>query len=158
MQGPIVVGADATENSRLAVNEAASIASATGQELVIVFVRRTPLAGLSVFAPVGGKTVEQALDQDQALAEAQVATLLGTSTVHWSFAAARGDPATELMRMAERTRAAMIVIAGRRHTAIGSVACNAVATQLLHRWDGSLLVVHPPAEMSYEPDKRTVSP
>ena len=58
MRGPIVVGADATETSRLAVDEAASIATSTGQELVVTFVRRTPLAGLSVFAPVGGKTVK----------------------------------------------------------------------------------------------------
>jgi hypothetical protein len=36
------------------------------------------------------------------------------------------------------------VVSGRRHRAIGSLAHGAIATKLLHRWEGTLVVLHPP--------------
>lgn len=149
MRGPIVVGADGSDNSRLAIEEAASIAKGNGQTVVVAFVRHVPLAGLGV-PWTGGLSVgvvREVLSTDESFVEAQSIAILDSIAVHWRFEVREGEPASELMRLAIEFGAETIVVAGRRHGALGSVACASVCTQLLHRWPRSLLVIHPHKEL-----------
>lgn len=145
MHGPIVVGTDGSETSRLAVEEAGSIAGASGQQLVVVFVRHIPFVGVGMLATGGlsAGALQDALDGDQALAEAQCIAVLDPAGVRWRFEAGEGDPACELMRIATDLEADTIVVAGRRHGALGGFAHGSVSVRLLHRWPGALLVIHP---------------
>ena len=147
MRGPIVVGTDGSETSRLAIEEAALLSKGAGEPVMLVFVRQPRLAGLSaVGAGSLGVAVEQeALDGSQCLAEAQGIAILDPAGVNWSFEVRTGDPATELMRAADECHADTIVVAGRRHGVIGGIAYGSVCTHLLHRWPHSLLVVHRPS-------------
>jgi nucleotide-binding universal stress UspA family protein len=48
------------------------------------------------------------------------------------------------MAVAKEYNSDTIVVSGRRHRAVGSIAHGAIATKLLHRWSGTLVVLHPP--------------
>lgn len=155
MRGPIVVGTDGSETSRLAIEEAATIAAGTGQSVRVVFVRHLALTGWSAMA-TGGQgvgAVQEALTADEVLAEAQaVAIMAGAVGVAWQFEVRVGEPAAELMRAAEDVDADTIVVAGRHHGAIGGLAHGSIGHQLLHRWPRTLLVIHPRSPGSSEPD------
>jgi nucleotide-binding universal stress UspA family protein len=148
MRGPIVVGADGSDTSRLAIEEAASIAKGSGQMVAVVFVRHFPFTGLGVLGSAGlsAVVVQNALDAAQSLAEAQSIAILDLAHVRWRFEVRTGEPAGELMGLATELEAEMIVVAGRRHGAIGGFTCGSVSMHLLHRWPGSLLVIHPPSD------------
>jgi nucleotide-binding universal stress UspA family protein len=160
MRGPIVVGTDGSETSRLAIAEAASIAKGTGQTVVVVFVRHAPLAEFSPLGVMGnGSAVaEDALNANQALAEAQSIAILERAPVGWRFDVRLGDPAAELIRAATEFEADTIVVAGRRHGRLGSIAHRSVCTHLLHQWPGSLLVIHPPTDTLGADAARTAVP
>jgi nucleotide-binding universal stress UspA family protein len=145
MRGPIVVGTDGSETSRLAVEEAGSIARANRQSVVVLFVRRVPFAGIGMLATGGlsAGAVQDALNADESLAEAQSIAILDPTDVCWRFEVATGDPVGELMRVATGLEADTIVVAGRRHGALGGFAHGSVSVRLLHRWPGTLLVIHP---------------
>jgi nucleotide-binding universal stress UspA family protein len=146
MHGPLVVGTDGSETSRLAIEEAALLSKGTGRPVVLVFVRHPRLAGLSALGAGGiGVAVEnEALNAEQCVAEAQGIAILDPVGADWKFEVRTGDPATELMRAARDCGATVIVVAGRRHGTLGGVACGSVCSHLLHRWPHSLLVIHRP--------------
>ena len=146
MRGPIVVGTDGSETSRLAIAEAMSISKGTGQTVVVVHVRHAPLAGLHVLGAMshGASDVQNALSAVQSLAEAQSIAILEPASVCWRFDVRSGEPAAELIRAATEFKADMIVVAGRRHGVLGSITSGSVCAQLLHQWTGSLLVIRPP--------------
>jgi nucleotide-binding universal stress UspA family protein len=144
VQGPIVVGSDGSETSRLAIAEAATIAAGTGQSVLVVFVRHVPMAGWNAMAGgLGMGAVKESMSADELVAEADSVAILSPAGVPWTFEVREGEPATELMATAEAAGADTIVIAGRRHGAIGGLATGSVGRQLLSRWPRSLLVIHP---------------
>jgi nucleotide-binding universal stress UspA family protein len=150
MRGPIVVGVDGSAASRLALEEAAAAAKGTDREVVAVFVRHLPLAGLRALAIASVAGSEDAVDEMQIFAEAESIAVLEAAQVSWSFEVGRGEPAAELMRIAQAHDAGTIVVAGRRHGALGGFAVGAVTAQLLHRWSRCLLVAHPQASAGRE--------
>jgi nucleotide-binding universal stress UspA family protein len=148
MRGPIVVGTDGSETSRLAIGEAATLARGSGSPIIVLFVRHAPLAGLGALSS-GGQAVgvlAECQSSDQALAEAQSIAILEPMGLSWRFAVGSGDPASELIRVATESGSDTIVVAGRRHGAIGGYLAGSVATKLVHQWGGSLLIIHPRAE------------
>lgn len=146
MKGPIVVGVDGSPASRLALEEAIAAANGTDREIIAVFVRHAPLAGLRALAIGSGSVAEEAIDEMQIVAEAESIAILDAAGVRWRFEVGEGEPAGELIRIAKTHGAGTIVVAGRRHGAIGAIAAGAVTAQLLHRWDRCLLVAHPEPE------------
>jgi nucleotide-binding universal stress UspA family protein len=64
--------------------------------------------------------------------------------VKWRFEVRTGEPAAELMSLATELGSEMIVVAGRRHSALGGFTLASVCVRLLHRWPHSLLIIHPP--------------
>lgn len=150
MRGPIVVGADGSDTSRLAIEEAASMARGSGQSVVVVFVRHDNLTRLGVPWTGGLETgaVQEVLSVNQSLVEAQSVAILDSLCIDWRFEVREGEPAHELIRSATEAGADTIVVAGRRHGALGALASASVCSQLLHRWPRSLLVIHPHSEAS----------
>jgi nucleotide-binding universal stress UspA family protein len=148
VRGPIVVGSDGSEISRLAIVEAGSIAGGTGQTVIVTFVRHIPLAGLCAVSAgsQGVHAMRETLDSSQALSEAQSIAILESTSVRWRFEVRTGEPVQELMRVAKECDADTIVVAGRRRGKFSGLARSSVSTRLLHRWPRSLLVIHPQSD------------
>jgi nucleotide-binding universal stress UspA family protein len=145
MRGPIVAGTDGSDTSRLALIEAGSLAQQSGLDVVVVFVRYFRFSGgISAFAVGAVPPLQDALDSEQTLAYAQSVAILDTLRICWCFEVRAGQPAGELMHAAKAHGAETIVVAGRRHGAVGGLTYSSVSAQLFHRWPHSLLVVHPP--------------
>jgi nucleotide-binding universal stress UspA family protein len=112
---------------------------------VVVFVRHTPFGGgVTVLAAGAVRPLKDALDAEEAVAHAQSIAILDPIGVPWSFVVRSGEPAAELVHAAEEHGSGTIVVAGRRHGALGSITHSSVVSRLLHRWPQTLLVVHPP--------------
>jgi nucleotide-binding universal stress UspA family protein len=160
VQGPIVVGTDGSETGRLAIEGAATIARGSGQQVVVVFVRHVPLAGLGMIGTGGLSTgaMQGVLNADEAIIEAQSIAILEAASIPWSLEVREGEPAAELMRVASELDAETIVVAGRRHGTLGGIASASVCSHLLHRWPRSLLVIHPQPEVTGQSVESTTGP
>lgn len=159
MRGPIIVGTDGTETSRRAIEEAASIVKGNRLTVVVVFVRFAQHAGIAVLGSggLGMAAIEDVLDSEEALAEAQSIAILDPASVSWHFEVRAGEPAAELMRIATELGSDTIVVAGRRHGALGGYVHGSVCTHLLHDWPHSLLVVRPKPNQHSRPANGTAT-
>jgi nucleotide-binding universal stress UspA family protein len=135
--GPLVilVGVDDSTNSIRAGWYAAGLARRQRARLVGVFV--APLAGFGAAGP-GGAALTVAKDEafrqsaEQMEARAQVmAAELGISI---TFIAARGDPYTEIRRIADEIRADAIVVGASAHAGHRFVGSLAVRLVKAGRW------------------------
>jgi nucleotide-binding universal stress UspA family protein len=126
----ILVGVDDTTTSIRAGWYAAGLARRQRARIVAVFV--APLAGFSAVGP-GGAAVTVAKDeafrssvQDMEQRAVTMGTELGISI---TFRAARGDPFTEICRVADEVRADAIVVGASKHAGhrfVGSLAVRLV--------------------------------
>jgi nucleotide-binding universal stress UspA family protein len=142
----IVIGVDGSETSLEALGAASDLAEQTGSQLVVVFVRDPGLAG--AMARMEGEA-EAAILQSEAELEAstreQTFDVLARRPVQWMFVTASGDAAHELVNIAQRRHAQLIVVGGHRHSTIGGVVLGSVAQRLLRASPVSVLVVRRPA-------------
>src|SRR3984957_7055854 len=126
----ILVGVDDTTTSIRAGWYAAGLARRQRARIVAVFV--APLAGFAAAGP-GGAAVTVAKDeafrmsvQDMEQRAQTMETELGISI---TFRAARGDPFTEICRVADEVRADAIVVGASKHAGhrfVGSLAVRLV--------------------------------
>jgi nucleotide-binding universal stress UspA family protein len=144
VRGPIVVGSDGSETSRLAIEEAAAIAKGNDQSVVAVFVRHTPLKGFAISSGgLNSAEIQEAIDVGAALAESHCIAILEPACVPWRFEVRTGKPLAELMRVAVESDSDAIVVAGKRHGAFGRYLSGSVCRGLLHRWPRTLIVIRP---------------
>jgi nucleotide-binding universal stress UspA family protein len=146
MRGPLVVGVDGSDASLFGLREAASMAQATRAALIVVFVRMPSYQAWTALTSFGICPMSEIADATEIVVEAECIATLGSSTLNWQLEVRCGEPAGALMAVANQYRSETIVVAGRRHRAVGSVAHGAIATKLLHRWPGTLVVLHPPPQ------------
>jgi nucleotide-binding universal stress UspA family protein len=144
VRGPLVVGVDGSDASLFGLQEAASMAQATRAALIIVFVRTPPYQTWTALTS-GGMCAMTIADATQIIVEAECIAVLGSAGLNWQLEIRCGEPAGALMAVAKEYKSDTIVVSGRRHRAVGSIAHGAIATKLLHRWSGTLVVLHPPA-------------
>jgi len=154
MAQQIVIGVDGSEASLDALGAAASLAEPAGAQLSVVFVRDPGLAGaVAGMEGQGEAVVLQTEDELGAAARERTFDALSEKRVGWTFDVVTGDAAHELLNLAKRRRAALIVVGGRRHSTIGGVVLGSVAQKLLRISPISVLVVRQPA-----PDRPAPSP
>jgi len=144
-----VVGVDGSDASFFGLREAASMAQATRAALIVVFVRLPPYQTWTALTSCGVCPMTDIADASQIVVEAECIAVLGSAGLNWQLEVRCGEPAGALMAVAKEYTSDTIVVSGRRHRAVGSIAHGAIATKLLHRWPGTLVVLHPPptAEM-----------
>ena len=142
MGTPMVVGVDGTANSLAALSAAAELAEESGVGLVVVHVRHES----GIVAADGAMTgalvaLEDALDEIERMSRERVADVLAGSRAPWRFEVAWGDPATELIAIARRDQAFIIVVGGRTHGVLGGLVMGSVAQKLVRHSPVSVLVV-----------------
>jgi nucleotide-binding universal stress UspA family protein len=139
MTRSLVVGVDETGESQNALARAAELARAAGLSLVVVHVRHVP-----VFAEMSPMTIgpaTQDLDPIEDAARRASENVLQGTGADWEFVVRSGEPAHELMAVADERSAVAIVVGGRPHRAAVSGLVGSVDAALVHRFHGSLLVV-----------------
>jgi nucleotide-binding universal stress UspA family protein len=144
MRGPLVVGVDGSDSSLFGLREAASMAEAARVALVVVFVRQPPYQVWAALTASGVCSSADLADTTELVVEAQCIATLSSSHFTWQFEIRCGEPAAALMAVAQEYKSDTIVVSGLRHGVVGSFVHGAIATRLLHRWPGALVVLHPP--------------
>jgi nucleotide-binding universal stress UspA family protein len=139
MKRSLVVGVDDTGDSMNALARAAELARADDLRLVVVHVRHIPV--MAEMSPWTIGPARQDLGVIEAAARRASEEVLRGTGVDWEFVIRSGDPAHELMAMADDRSAAAIVVGGKPHKAALSGLAGSVDAALVHRFHGSVLVV-----------------
>ena len=139
MKRSLVVGVDGAGESTNALARAAELAQAAGLRLVVVHVRHVPV--LAEMSPMTIAPATADLDLIEDATRQASEKVLQESGVDWEFVVQSGDPAHELMAVADDRSAVAIVVGGRPHLAAVSGLVGSVDAALVHRFHGSLLVV-----------------
>jgi nucleotide-binding universal stress UspA family protein len=146
MAQQIVIGVDGSEASLDALRAAADLAERSGLDLAVVFVRDPGLAG--AVAGMEGEAEAVILQTEaeiEATARERTFDVLRDRPVAWTFDAAAGDAAYELVNVAQRRHASLIIVGGHQHSTIGGVLLGSVAQKLLRASPISVLVFRHPA-------------
>jgi nucleotide-binding universal stress UspA family protein len=147
---------DGSDASFFGLREASSMARATSAALIVVFVRLPPYQMWAALTSSGVCAMTDIADATQIVVEAECIAMLGSGGLNWQLEVRCGEPAGALMAVAKEYKSDTIVVSGRRHGGVGSIAHGAIATKLLHRWPGTLVVLHPPptAETGHSIDEQ----
>ena len=120
----LIVGVDGSEGSRAAVAEAIDLAGDLDATVTFVFVSKAPLGWL------GDPYYQRVLTGDLAHARQAVAEAVETATKAGIDAGAEileGDPANELVSLADNRDADLIVIGSRGHGALAGAVLGSVS-------------------------------
>jgi nucleotide-binding universal stress UspA family protein len=120
----LIVGVDGSQGSRAAVDEAIALAGDLNATVTFVFVRKAPSGWL------GDPYYQRALTGDLAHARRAVAKAVETATragVESDAEILEGDPANELVSLADNRDADMIVVASRGHGALAGAVLGSVS-------------------------------
>jgi nucleotide-binding universal stress UspA family protein len=144
-RGPIVVGVDGTPPSlealRFAVGEAKKQRADDGLDLVVVHVRHLPWTlSSNTLAPMTETLDTLAFDTERAVKEELAGVM-----VTWRWVPREGDPAKELVRVANEHHARAIAVGGHRHGALTAALVHSVDASLVHTYGGTLFIVRPEA-------------
>ncbi len=139
MKRSLVVGVDDSDNSKNALARAVELARADDLRLAVVHVRHIPV--MAAMSPWSVGPAQQNLDVIEAATRRAAEDVLQGIGLDWEFVTRIGDPAHELMAVADDQAAAAIVVGGRPHRAALSGLVGSIDAALVHRYHGSVVVV-----------------
>jgi nucleotide-binding universal stress UspA family protein len=146
----IVVGYDGTKPAERALARAAELADAFGARIVVADVaapeplRATP--GAFGFMPYYWDTAEPDVETDELLwrrHRGEIETFLAKTGVSHEFAGVIGDPSQEIVDVAARSAADLIVVGTREPGLIERLLGGSVSQGVARRAHCDVLIVHP---------------
>jgi nucleotide-binding universal stress UspA family protein len=140
----LVVGVDGSSGGFDALRTAADLAAATGASLAAVYVARLPVSMFAAATPSAAE-LTAAVDEAADHAHVECELLLAGRGVPWSFESRMGDPATELLHVAD-DRDAVCIIVGHRGRRLSRILTGSVTDRLIRDGRRAVLVVPPPQE------------
>ena len=146
MTHALVVGVDGSDSSFAALITAADLAGQTRSQLSVVFVHDPGVAGglASAFDGSAEVYIEQTVEDLEAASRDRAFDLLADRNIEWTFDVAYGEPAHELVNVAVKRKATMIVVGGRGHSLLGGLVLGSIAQRLVRSSPISVLVVRHP--------------
>ena len=141
----VVIGIDDTDVSLHAVKEVAPLVAALEGEVVVVFVRHIPVMTEATAAEAGEAIVliENSLDELEKTGESDAASVLDPLGIKWTYVIKNGDPAREILAVAEDVGATAVCVGSTLHGAIGAFLISSVTEHLMHHCKLPLLVIRP---------------
>lgn len=143
----VLVATDGSSHAHQAVEFASDLPLPTPTEFVIVHVVRTPHP-LVDLTSLGEKSFQGALQEDQQAQRrrgeellAGTASFLGKHGRKATVEVRSGDPAEQIVAVADGARAELIVLAARGTSLIQSLLVGSVADRVLQQARGSVLIV-----------------
>jgi nucleotide-binding universal stress UspA family protein len=136
----IVVGLDGSSGSQTAARWAATMAREIGAEIVAVHaVPRSELWTLAAFQV----DPEPIVDEIQGLLDGRWTAGLRRAGIAYTTRLVRGDAAVELLRVATRRKATMLVLGAKRHSSVHDLVVGGTVHKIINR--SSVPVVLVPA-------------
>jgi nucleotide-binding universal stress UspA family protein len=136
----IVLGLDGSSGSQAAARWAANMARETGAEIVAVHaVPRSELWTLAAFQV----DAQPIVDELRQLLEGPWTAGLRKAGVTYTTRVLRGDPAVELLRVASRLNATVLVLGAKRSSAVRDLVVGGTVHKIINR--SSMPVVLVPA-------------
>lgn len=141
MTGPIVFPTDFSTASDAGLNRAAQLAKQSGAKLIVIHVAEPPLA-------YGGGELYYGVPEpnEQALADMLSKVKPADADVPCEHRLVRGDPATEIVRLAEEVQASMIVMGTHGRTGVLRLLMGSVAEVVVRRAPCPVLIFKPEAK------------
>lgn len=146
----IVVGYDGTQPAERALDRAAQLAQAFGARIIVADVaapeplQATP--GAFGFMPYYEYTAERNIETDEALWQqhrAEIESSLAARGVAYEFAGVVGQPVQEIVEVAERYEADLIVVGTREPGFLERLLAGSVSQGVAKRAHCDVLIVHP---------------
>jgi nucleotide-binding universal stress UspA family protein len=147
----LLVGYDGREESEIALDQALSEARARGTDLVVIVVGGIPVVAADPLDPGGmgmgmGMGVFPEMTPDgpvdiqpiMAAARRKLAASGVKGHVEWSL----GDPAAEILRVADEHDAAAIIVGTHHHSAISRLVGDDVAATVMRRAHCDVVIAH----------------
>ena len=126
----IVVGLDGSKGAQAAARWAANAARKSGSRVVAVHSEpRTELWSLSAFQV----NVDSVLAELQELLDGHWSAPLRKTGIEFTTQLVHGDPATELLRVAKRVRASMLVLGSRSHSSLADLIVGGTVHKVINR-------------------------
>jgi nucleotide-binding universal stress UspA family protein len=126
----IIVGLDGSSGSQAAAGWAANIARETGAEIVAVHaLPRSELWTLAAFQV----DPQPIVDELQELLDGRWTAGLRKAGITYTTRVVRGDPATELLRVAKRLEATMLVLGAKRRSAVHDLVVGGTVHKIINR-------------------------
>jgi nucleotide-binding universal stress UspA family protein len=161
MTHTLVVGVDGSKSSFAALVQAADLAEQTDSQLSVVFVHDPGAAGAlaGTFDGSAELYIERSVDELEAMSRERAFDLLANRALKWTFDAAVGEAAHELIEFAVKRDAAVIVVGGRGHSLLGGLVLGSIAQKLVRSSPISVLVVrHPKIDGRILAEQRSGTP
>jgi nucleotide-binding universal stress UspA family protein len=137
MYGTILLGVDGSPHSERAVEETARLASATGDEVVVVHAQPFVLGGRA------GLFTDEPYHEAEAMLDAAVKRLADSGVPATADLRRAMDRSVgqALLEAAEEYQAGLVVIGSRGHTALAGMLLGSVAHVMVHLSRSPVLVV-----------------
>ena len=129
----IVVGLDGSKGSQVAARWAAKQAHQTGAHVVAVHAE--PRSGLWMLDAVQIIDTDQLLTELRGLLEGPWVAPLHKAEVEFTTRLVRGDPAVELLRIAKRSGASMLVLGSKSHGTVADLVVGGTVHKVINRSD-----------------------
>lgn len=138
----IVVGVDGSKGAQAATRWAATQAQQSGANVIAVYaVPRSELWTLSAVQV----NIDKVLAEFGRLLDGQWTAPLRKADVQYATQLVRGDPATELLRAAKRTRAALLVLGAKSHNALADMIVGGTVHKTINRATLPVVLVPSPS-------------
>jgi nucleotide-binding universal stress UspA family protein len=138
MMSTVVLGVDPSRGAQVAARWAADYAATSRASVVAVYVLpRSELWAMGALQIDGDRVVEEF----RALLEGSWTAPLRKAGVSYATRIVRGDPATELLRIARRLDATMLVVGAKGHSSIHDLVVGGTVHKIINRSEIPIVLV-----------------
>lgn len=139
MYTKILLATDGSENARRAANEAAGIAKVLSSRVILVYIINTPPSQSRMAK--ANFDVHSLLEEDARMEVKDTIRIFETEGLPYTLKVAIGDPAAEIIEIAEKEMADLIVIGSRGLGTIKGVFMGSVSQKVTHHSSCPVMIV-----------------